>query len=136
MVSLWVCAALVALTAALTYFITLNRRGKPNFDELLKANVDAARANALHAAREEVLENIRPEIQYFVTTEKQFFVRRTRLIVRERLVYKHLPLMGWIEHSHLIEENMDTPQLEQFAKAAAHLLEAGAKNGALTIRRL
>jgi hypothetical protein len=139
MVPVWYLLALLvvaALAAFLTYFITISRMGKPHFDELLRATVEAERAKTLHEAQEQVFEHIHPEVQYFVTTEKQFFVKRTRLVIRERLLYKHLPLMGWMEHSHLIDEHMDTAQLEEFAKAAARLIDAGADGDAMKIKRV
>ncbi len=139
MVPIWVCIVVLtiglAVGAVLTYLFATGRLGRRYASDLLRASVEATREKALREAQEQLFDHIHPEIQYFVTNEKQFFVKRTRLVIRERLLYRHVPLMGGVEHSHLVSEHMDTAQLEEFAMAAARLIEAGDAQAA-TIKRI
>ena len=74
--------------------------------ETLESAISDARAAAKRAAFDEFLNDFRVEQRQYVRKSRVFFVSKQTLVVRERILFRNLPLSNWVEHSVTLEESV------------------------------
>ena len=77
--------------------------------ERLESAIHDAKAEAKRAAFDEFLNDFRVEQRQYVRKSRLFFMNKQTLIVRERMLFRNLPLSNWVEHSVTLEENVGGP---------------------------
>jgi hypothetical protein len=76
--------------------------------QTLESAISDAKAEARRAAFDEFLNDFRVEQRQYVRKSKVFFMSRQTLIVRERILFRNLPLSNWVEHCVTLEESVGT----------------------------
>jgi hypothetical protein len=76
--------------------------------QALESAISDAKAEAKRLAFDEFLNDFRVEQRQYVRKSKVFFMSRQTLVVRERILFRNLPLSNWVEHSVTLEENVGT----------------------------
>ena len=74
--------------------------------DTLESAIHDARAEAKRAAFDEFLNDFRLEQRQYVRKSRLFFMSKQTLIVRERILFRNLPLSTWVEHSVTLEETV------------------------------
>ncbi|MGO4879834.1 MAG: hypothetical protein ACLP59_03310 [Bryobacteraceae bacterium] len=74
--------------------------------ETLENAISDAKAEAKRAAFDEFLDDFRVERRQYVRKSRLFFMNRQTLVVRERILFRNLPLSNWVEHCVTLEENI------------------------------
>jgi len=74
--------------------------------QTLESAISDAKAEAKRAAFDEFLDDFRVEQRQYVRKSRVFFVSKQTLVVRERILFRNLPLSNWVEHSVTLEENV------------------------------
>lgn len=74
--------------------------------QLLESAITDARAEAKRMAFDEFLNDFRVERRQYVRKSRVFFMSRQTLVVRERILFRNLPLSNWVEHSVTLEESV------------------------------
>jgi hypothetical protein len=74
--------------------------------DTLESAIHDARAEAKRAAFDEFLNDFRLEQRQYVRKSRLFFMSKQTLIVRERILFRNLPLSNWVEHSVTLEETV------------------------------
>jgi len=77
--------------------------------ETLENAISDAKAEAKRAAFDEFLNDFRVEQRQYVRKSRVFFMNRQTLVVRERILFRNLPLSNWVEHAITLEENVGAP---------------------------
>jgi len=72
----------------------------------LEGAINDARAEAKRAAFDEFLNDFRVEQRQYVRNSKLFFMTRQTLVLRERILFRNLPLSNWVEHSVTLDESV------------------------------
>jgi hypothetical protein len=72
----------------------------------LESAIVDARAEAKRAAFDEFLNDFRVEQHQYMRKSRVFFMHRQTLVVRERILFRNLPLSNWVEHTVMLEENV------------------------------
>jgi len=72
----------------------------------LESAISDARAEARRAAFDEFLNDFRVERRQYVRKSRLFFISKQTLVVRERMLFRNLPLSNWVEHSVTLEESV------------------------------
>jgi hypothetical protein len=65
-----------------------------------------AKAEAKRAAFDEFLDDFRVEQRRYVRKSRLFFMSKQTLVLRERILFRNLPLSNWVEHSVTLEESV------------------------------
>jgi len=79
-------------------------------EKLATAIVDA-KAEAKRAAFDEFLNDFRVEQRQYVRKSRVFFMSKQTLVLRERILFRNLPLSNWIEQTITLDENVGSPYL-------------------------
>jgi hypothetical protein len=74
--------------------------------DTLESAIHDAKAEAKRAAFDEFLNDFRVEQREHVRKSRLFFMSKQTLIVRERILFRNLPLSNWVEHSVTLEETV------------------------------
>jgi hypothetical protein len=74
--------------------------------QTLESAISDAKAEARRAAFDVFLNDFRVEKREYVRRTKVFFMSRRTLVVRERMLFRNLPLSNWVEHTVTLEENV------------------------------
>lgn len=74
----------------------------------LENAIDDAKAEARRAAFDEFLNDFRVEQRRYVRNSRLFFATRQTLVLRERILFRNLPLSNWVEHSITLDESIGT----------------------------
>ena len=74
--------------------------------QTLESAISDAKAEAKRAAFDEFLDDFRVEQRQYVRKSRVFFVSKQTLVVRERILFRNLPLSNWVEHSVTLEESV------------------------------
>jgi hypothetical protein len=74
--------------------------------ETLQSAICDAKAEARRLAFDEFLNDFRVEQRQYVRKSRVFFMSRRTLVVRERILFRNLPLSNWVEHSVTLEESV------------------------------
>ncbi len=53
------------------------------------------------------------EQRQYLRKSRVFFMGKQTLVVRERILFRNLPLSNWVEHTVTLEENVGTPYPSQ-----------------------
>ena len=72
----------------------------------LEGAISDAKAEARRLAFDEFLNDFKVEQHRHVRKSRVFFMNRQTLVVRERILFRNLPLSNWVEHSTTLEENV------------------------------
>jgi hypothetical protein len=72
----------------------------------LESAISDAKAEAKRMAFDEFLNDFRVEQRQYVRKSRLFFISRQTLVVRERILFRNLPLSDWVEHSVALEETV------------------------------
>jgi len=72
----------------------------------LESAISNAKAEAKRAAFDEFLNDFRVEQRQYVRKSKLFFMSKQTLVLRERILFRNLPLSNWVEHSVTLEETV------------------------------
>jgi hypothetical protein len=72
----------------------------------LESAISDARAEARRLAFDEFLNDFRVEQRQYVRKSRVFFMSKRMLIVRERILFRNLPLSNWVEHTVTLDENV------------------------------
>src|SRR5580704_16833123 len=72
----------------------------------LESAIHDAKAEAKRAAFDEFLSDFRVEQRQYVRKSRLFFMNKQTLVVRERILFRNLPLSSWVEHSVTLEESV------------------------------
>ena len=75
----------------------------------LQEAIDHAKAEARRAAFDEFLNDFRVEQRQFVRNSRLFFANRQTLVLRERILFRNLPLSNWVEHTITLDESVGAP---------------------------
>src|SRR5271165_1648566 len=76
--------------------------------ETLESAICDARNEAKRAAFNEFLNDFRVEQRQYLRKSRLFFMSKRTLFVRERILFRNLPLSNWVEHTVTLEENVGT----------------------------
>jgi hypothetical protein len=71
----------------------------------LERAISDARAQAKREAFDEYFDDLKVEQQYYVRKSSLFFMSRKTLVLRERIMFRNLPLTKWVEQPMTLEEN-------------------------------
>ena len=74
--------------------------------QTLESAICDAKAEAKRLAFDEFLNDFRVEQRQYVRKSKVFFMNRQTLVLRERILFRNLPLSNWVEHSVTLEESV------------------------------
>jgi hypothetical protein len=74
--------------------------------QTLESAICDAKAQAKRAAFDEFLNDFRVEQRQYMRRSKVFFMSRQTLVVRERILFRNLPLSNWVEHTVTLEESV------------------------------
>jgi len=77
--------------------------------DALESAIWNAKAEAKRAAFDEFLNDFRVEQRQYVRKSKVFFMSKQTLVVRERILFRNLPLSNWVEHTVTLEESVGSP---------------------------
>lgn len=72
----------------------------------LESAIGDAKAEAKRVAFDEFLNDFRVEQRQYVRKSRLFFMSRQTLVLRERILFRNLPLSNWVEHSVTLEESV------------------------------
>jgi hypothetical protein len=72
----------------------------------LESAIGDAKAEARRVAFDEFLNDFRVEQRQYVRQSRLLFMSRRTLVVRERILFRNLPLSNWVEHSVTLEESV------------------------------
>jgi hypothetical protein len=72
----------------------------------LGSAISYAKAEARRAAFDEFLNDFQVERRQHVRKSRMFFMSKQTLVVRERILFRNLPLSNWVEHSVTLEESV------------------------------
>lgn len=72
----------------------------------LQSAISDARAEAKRAAFDEFLNDFRVEQRQYVRKSRLFFMSKHTLVVRERILFRNLPLSNWIEQTITLDESV------------------------------
>ena len=72
----------------------------------LESAISNAKAEAKRVAFDEFLNDFRVEQRQYVRKSRLFFMSRQTLVLRERILFRNLPLSNWVEHSVTLEESV------------------------------
>ncbi|MGA3043265.1 MAG: hypothetical protein ABSF54_21020 [Bryobacteraceae bacterium] len=75
----------------------------------LEGAISDAKAEARRLAFDEFLNDFRVEQRQYVRRSRLLFMSRQTLVVRERILFRNLPLSNWVEHSVTLEESVGAP---------------------------
>lgn len=70
----------------------------------LQSAICDAKAEARRAAFDEFLNDFRVEQRQYMRKSRFFFMSRQTLVLRERILFRNLPLSNWVEQSIPLEE--------------------------------
>lgn len=85
---------------------------KQSLTGMLKSVEETTRRTAL----DEFLAQIKVEERHYLRENKLLFVTRKSVVMRERILFRNLPLSGWVDHEIPYEEGAD---VEKLARTAA-----------------
>jgi len=74
--------------------------------QTLESAISDAKAEAKRAAFDEFLDDFRVEQRQYLRKSRLFFMSKQTLVVRERILFRNLPLSNWVEHSVTLEESV------------------------------
>jgi hypothetical protein len=66
--------------------------------------ISDAKAEAKRVAFDDFLNDFRVEQKYYVRKSKLLFLNKETLVLRERILFRNLPLSDWVEHAITLEE--------------------------------
>ena len=72
----------------------------------LESAIDDAKAAARRAAFDEFLDDFQVEQRQFVRKSRLLFMTKQTLVVRERILFRKLPLSDWVEHTTTLDESV------------------------------
>jgi hypothetical protein len=72
--------------------------------QTLESAISDAKAEARRVAFDEFLNDFRVEQHQYMRKSRLFFMNRQTLVLRERILFRNLPLSNWVEHSVTLEE--------------------------------
>jgi hypothetical protein len=72
----------------------------------LESAICDTKAEARRMAFDEFLNDFRVEQRQYVRKSRLFFMNRDTLVVRERILFRNLPLCNWVEHTVTLEESV------------------------------
>jgi hypothetical protein len=75
----------------------------------LESAIDDAKAEARRLAFDEFLNDFRVEQRQHVRKSRLFFMTKQTLVLRERILFRNLPLSDWVEHNMTLEETAGGP---------------------------
>ncbi|HTQ58104.1 MAG TPA: hypothetical protein VMI94_26750 [Bryobacteraceae bacterium] len=79
--------------------------------ETLESAIYDAKAAAKRAAFDDFLNDFRVEQRQFVRKTRGLFVSKHVLVLRERILFRNLPLSNWIEQTTTLDETVSVPTL-------------------------
>jgi len=79
----------------------------------LRRAISDAKAEAKREAFDEFFGDFKVEQQYYVRKTNLFFLSRKTLVLRERIMFRNLPLSKWVEHPMTLEESAGAGYLGQ-----------------------
>ena len=74
--------------------------------QTLESAISDARAEAKREAFDDFLSDFHVEKRQYVRRSRVFFMSRQMLVVRERILFRNLPLSNWVEHTVTLEETV------------------------------
>jgi len=72
----------------------------------LESAISDARAQARRLAFDEFLNDFSVEQRQYVRKSRAFFMSKRMLIVRERILFRNVPLSDWVEHTVTLDESL------------------------------
>jgi hypothetical protein len=108
----------VAVSVPLTYYITLSKKGVSRFGQLVGAKVQAARAEAHKEALDSLYKDFLVEQTVYQATDGYIF-KRHYVVLKERILFRGLPLLGWVEHRCVVKEELDESVLKLIAEVTS-----------------
>ncbi|MGA2134740.1 MAG: hypothetical protein ABSH50_20840 [Bryobacteraceae bacterium] len=79
--------------------------------DTLESAIYDAKAEAKRAAFDDFLNDFRVEQRQYVRKSRLFFVNKQTLVLRERILFRNLPLSNWIEQTITLDETVGAPYL-------------------------
>jgi CRISPR/Cas system CMR subunit Cmr6 (Cas7 group RAMP superfamily) len=77
--------------------------------QMLEGAICDAKAEAKRAAFDEFLNDFRVEQRQYVRNSKLFFMNKRTLVLRERILFRNLPLSNWTEQTITLDESVGAP---------------------------
>ena len=72
----------------------------------LESAICDTKAEARRMAFDEFLNDFRVEQRQYMRKSRLFFMNRQTLVLRERILFRNLPLSNWVEHTVTLEESV------------------------------
>ena len=89
--------------------------------ETLESAIYDAKAEAKRAAFDDFLNDFRVEQRQYVRKSRMFFTRKQTLVLRERILFRNLPLSNWVEQTITLDETVGAPSLAHGPAIEANL---------------
>ena len=80
--------------------------------ETLESAIFDAKAEAKRAAFDDFLNDFRVEQRHYVRKSRLFFMSKQTLVLRERILFRNLPLSNWIEQTVTLDETVGAPYID------------------------
>ncbi|HLY18424.1 MAG TPA: hypothetical protein VKR61_14430 [Bryobacteraceae bacterium] len=74
----------------------------------LESAIYNAKVEARREAFEEFLNDFRVEQRQYVRKSRLFFMSKQTLVLRERILFRNLPLSNWVEQTITLDESVGT----------------------------
>jgi hypothetical protein len=74
--------------------------------QTLESAICDAKAEAKRAAFDEFLNDFRVEQRQYVRKSRIFFMSKRTLVLRERILFRNLPLSNWVEQTITLDESV------------------------------
>jgi hypothetical protein len=86
---------------------------KAGLESTLQTAMRAADESARRQALDNFLGDLRVERRHYARESRRLTQNRKRLVLQERMYFRHIPLSGWIEHEIAMEAGADMDRLVQ-----------------------
>lgn len=74
--------------------------------QTLESAISDAKAEAKRAAFDDFLNDFHVEQRQYVRKSRLFFMSKHTLVLRERILFRNLPLSNWVEHTITLDESV------------------------------
>jgi hypothetical protein len=115
--NIWISILLIVLAIVVTHHFTFDYYTKKTH----VANIEAVKEKTARETEEKVFSDFMPD-QHWTARRTGLFKKQHWLVITERLLYKGLPVSGWMEHSILVNQELDKDALIAAARAASFFL--------------
>lgn len=99
------------------YFMGSRRNAAADSDDLVDAKIRAAKGEAYKDGQDSVFRDFSFDQHVYPETRGYLF-KKEYVVIEERLLYRGIPLTGWMRHRCKLEEHLDEEALKLLAETA------------------